>query len=402
MRCFQSGELLPRVASVASRARGHRSRRARDTHKMHGALPLCRGDEQNAGSWAALSGPPAGTPPCCGYHRAPSKQPAVCAETNLATVGGRACTCVGMRNVSYEWRPSRCRLHEWDARRFCQLLAGRRILFAGDSTMGQLAAVFQNFVAWGFADDRPLGPRGGGLADSASNGGATSCASQLVFGQADTLTHKALGRMNRGKSLGSLLRRLSPALAIVSAGPHVYGDANFEAVLRYTANASAYRMFGNTTVVWKTQGPAGCSGRAPLRELPDRGAPMWEAARRANVSLFNHPEFVERDRVAKRFFSGLAAAAAHRRRHRIGGLLDLTPLLYRADAHISSELARGFAVGGARSRDCMHLCYGADGGPLALVPRLLLHALETRQIVILPPQAPAAAQLGASARGRKG
>ena len=33
--------------------------------------------------------------------------------------------------------------------------------------------------------------------------------------------------------------------------------------------------------------------------------------------------------------------------------------------------------------DCLHLCYGPhDGGALGLVPTLLLHALETKQILL--------------------
>ena len=49
-----------------------------------------------------------------------------------------------------------------------------------------------------------------------------------------------------------------------------------------------------------------------------------------------------------------------------------------ADAHVSSTGARGVPHFG--KGDCLHLCHGADGGPLALLPRLLLHGLETGQI----------------------
>ena len=64
---------------------------------------------------------------------------------------------------------------------------------------------------------------------------------------------------------------------------------------------------------------------------------------------------------------------------RVATVLQTTPMNYRVDAHISSRGSGGApAIKG--KPDCLHMCYGIDGGPLALLPRLLLHALVARWI----------------------
>ena len=88
---------------------------------------------------------------------------------------------------------------------------------------------------------------------------------------------------------------------------------------------------------------------------------------------YNWRSFSRRDKLAKAAFNSAARAP------QLGGVLDTAPMNLRADAHISSHGALGRPKKPG-SIDCLHLCHTADGGPLALGPQLLLHALETRQV----------------------
>ena len=62
-------------------------------------------------------------------------------------------------------------------------------------------------------------------------------------------------------------------------------------------------------------------------------------------------------------------------------VVDLEPLHYRVDAHISSPgtLGKNAFSAAHNQPDCLHLCVP---GPLSLFPRLLLHLLESRQLVL--------------------
>ena len=114
----------------------------------------------------------------------------------------------------------------WNATRFCKLLAGRRMLFVGDSTMQQTASVVMSAVSW------PYHTKHGGTADSEPIGRTGSCASQLTFGKSDTLIGRPLGRLNRGKPWHEWVNLEKPAIVVLSAGAHVYGHKNFTSLLR--------------------------------------------------------------------------------------------------------------------------------------------------------------------------
>ena len=60
------------------------------------------------------------------------------------------------------------------------------------------------------------------------------------------------------------------------------------------------------------------------------------------------------------------------RNQRRAAVLDLQPLYLRSDAHVGVVSRLPDA-----KLDCMHLC-GSRGGPLAVLPRLLLHMLQVR------------------------
>ena len=248
--------------------------------------------------------------------------------------------------------------------------------------MEQTYAVLRNFVAWG-----------SGL-----------CAKQITYWESDTLIGKWHGNMNRGQTLAHAIGNITHAAAteplpamLVSAGAHILTDRGrdeppktppvlfskgrgFKSVLRVVRD-QLLAARGRATFIWKGQNPAGCAvsapWQAPLPRLPPTkpSSAFWEEQRLWGGARapYNWPSFALMDAIAKETLAdGPDAVAA---------MLDVTPLDYRADAHLSSRGSGGSPHHG--KPDCLHLCYGIDGGPLALVPRLLLHALVTTQIKLL-------------------
>ena len=329
-----------------------------------GMLPLCKGNEQNDGVWAELHGARAqkvrrATPPCCNSRRS-----APCQRSALLPISSRACTCHGLlrQNITHVWKPSRCRLLPWNASRFCERLGKKQLLFIGDSTMIQHHAMLVNRIVWDA---------------QGSGGGAHDCAAQVSFVHSDTLTMAPqFGRLNRGYPIRKILAGVEPHVdrrppydvAIVNTGAHVVSDADFKVLLHYMTKLVP-SQFPLVKIVWKVQNPAGCShtGR-PLASPPDEQFYANHAG-----PTYNWRSFLRRDKLAKAAFNSAARAP------QLGGVLDTAPMNLRADAHISSHGALGRPKKPG-SIDCLHLCHTADGGPLALGPQLLLHALETRQV----------------------
>lgn len=331
---------------------------------MRELLPLCAGNEQNNGVWAELHGVRAqvvrkATPPCCD-----SGQNAPCLHSGLLPISSQACTCHGLlhqNTTTYVWQPFRCRLLAWNASRFCERLGKKQLLFIGDSTMIQHHATLVNRIVW----------------DAQSAGaGAHDCAAQVSFVHSDTLTMANFGRLNRGYPMRKILAGLSPHVdrrppydvAIVNTGAHVASDTDFK-VLLYYMTKRVPSQFPLVKIVWKLQNPAGCSnGGRPLTAPPDE---QFYATHTSPT--YNWRNFSRRDELAKAAFNSAMRAP------QVGGVLDTGPMNLRADAHISSHGALGRPKKHG-STDCLHLCHTVDGGPLALGPQLLFHALETRQI----------------------
>ena len=71
------------------------------------------------------------------------------------------------------------------------------------------------------------------------NDSKATCAHQVRWGQTDTLTVVPMGRCNRGAPLARQIIQLRPDIVITSAGPHVYGDGNFQAVLKHVRDELA-------------------------------------------------------------------------------------------------------------------------------------------------------------------
>ena len=109
--------------------------------------------------------------PCCGWdvvdthndrQKCPNKKynclPLYSGSTDgyYAQSGGHACKCAHARNSEnrkyidgYIWQPNSCRLAEWDAKLFCELLGDRTILLSGDSTMQQTATTLMSMITAG-------------------------------------------------------------------------------------------------------------------------------------------------------------------------------------------------------------------------------------------------------------
>ena len=231
--------------------------------------------------------------------------------------------------------------------------------------MEQVAIALQNYITW----DAYL--RTGHSNDT--------CSRSIRYGQTDTLMAGDMGRCSRGQPLAGQLAAVRPGVVIVSAGPHVYGESNWWKVLRHLRDQLA-PQHPTIRFIWRTQYPAGCGDELPLTTLPTNRSRFWAAPPDAEPpttqsrDVYNHRSFHARDVQAKRFFA---------QRQQLVDFFDMTPLHYRADAHLSSPGAYGKQKGAGKARkapDCLHLCWGLDGGPLGLVPQMLLHQIETGQL----------------------
>ena len=154
------------------------------------------------------------TPPCCAWDMG-TVNAQTCAEGEprapgalgdrgvlrgpdyfFARAGGRSCSCpANAAGDALRWAPRGCVLPAFDARRFCRLLRGRRLLFVGDSTSDQTAAALINTVRAGFGAPEPRTPRksdGGGSSGPAAPA-PVGCGSSIMFATSDTLVGEKFG-----------------------------------------------------------------------------------------------------------------------------------------------------------------------------------------------------------------
>lgn len=352
---------------------------------------LCQNTEDvRDGQWRPSS---LSTPPCCSSDNLRSRsRPAQCSKdsqnlaprgvitselsterlnvTTLAHIGHGACSpsCSDFNDGSLEWVPRTCALPQWDARRFCTLLGQRRLLLVGDSTMEQTGSALVALVQWGHLRD-------GGVA-----AGNASCHRQISIVHSDTLIARHLGRFNRGifggwlRAVARFRRAPGGLLVVLHASAHVYGSANFSALLSEVA-AGHTKRFPDVPLLWKTSAGAGCDAH-PHDGPPPYAAPYWDALL-ARTSTWNWPELWAQDELARRFW-------AH---HHGACVLDMAPLHRRIDARVASPHGvRGWDEWNETKprsdgfRDCLHLC---GVGVHRLFARLLL-----RQLLLGGPCAP--------------
>ena len=269
--------------------------------------------------------------------------------TTLARLAGYGCSCRGF-NDRLEWQPRACHLEPWNATRFCELLGSRNLLFAGDSTMGQLAVTVMNMVHWGFG----------------VNASVPGCQTRIHFGTADTLVKTSFGRLNRGWHWRQLAARARASIVVMSMGPHIHIDPKLnmseQDERRYVnrtltsvlqAVAGSHERDGNDRLlIWRSQPPAGC-GPAPLPSEADA------VHARNHQREYNWGRFGYMDELAKAFWAGRPRSY----------VMDMSPLNYRVEAHPGSPGA--FGTGKQGVGDCLHSC----DGPLRLGAVLLLNLL---------------------------
>ena len=379
---WRSRSSLPRVVSVGGNDAPHS---ANERLGGDGRQRWCKAGEINAGRWEddddriSTSQP---QPACCGWDKQHFQtNPQVCGTKDMTwdspgvysarddgflTHGGsRMCSCTRRGRSPPRpmfWVPSMCDLAFWDPMQFCAALGNRTLMFIGDSTVQQAAVTVMNAVMW---------------ADGAVARGR--CQKQILYGHSDTLVGRPMGGKNRGKLWKTLVAELKPDIVVVSAGAHIFGADDFLGMLKEVW--SQYEAMGGTRphLVWKTQQPAGCTAEPQTQLEPLspvlQTAGLWDAlalcgssmacshghlhasltanARAARELPYNWGTFRARDALAKEFFRGRAA------------VLDLEPLYYRSDAHVAPLW----------DSDCLHMC-GNPGGPLRIIPRLMLHMLQ--------------------------
>ena len=259
----------------------------------------------------------------------------------LAPAGGGGCACDAERARAVarpEWMPTGCKLPAWDAHAFCSALAGRRILFIGDSISQQVAAAIHNFIVWGGGD----------------------CAVQLAHTEGDTLTGRPYGKRNLGCAWLDCVTnaRYRPDIVILGAGPHVENDEGMADIVR-TVRSQFLELPRSLelSLIWRTSLGGGCSRRGqpmwPRTVMPQDEAGYW-AALDAEQNVYNYKNMERWDALAIEDWRGVPNTA----------VLDLTPLWLRPDAMVSS--------GSDAPTNCVHVC---SPGPLRFAARQLAHVL---------------------------
>ena len=219
-------------------------------------------------------------------------------------IGGNACTCL---NKPQNWKWISYDKYYHTSGSICKQLSGRKLIFVGDSTMQQ------TFVAFIYAASKH------------------NCEQQLTYIHSDTLTGHNYGRLNRGHTLEYAIQNSNPDIALVSTGPHVIENSEFEKIIHYV-NKTA-KKYPKVKIIWKGQHPHGCH-----ENLSDIDKSIQQ-----NMYI--------RDAYAANKFG-------------CNSFLTTSPLYLRSDAHPASSNWQHPSL----SRDCLHSCFP---GPINILIPLL-------------------------------
>lgn len=232
------------------------------------------------------------------------------------------------KREAYYWSPTSCRLQEWNATLFCELLGSRTILLMGDSTMQETASTIMSMI-------------------SANKG---TCAPQLFFSRSDFVGFKARGH----SSIQTIVAELQPSIAIITFGAHLEDKGDFVDISNRIDSFLQSRIASNLsvpTMVWKTQNPPHLGCEEILDPL------LIDVSNTTVYDKYNFKIIREHDE----FMRGYIVS-----NYSYYSLLDMYPLYLRADAHI---------LGGRN--DCMHYCVP---GPLNIFSIILLQMLFNKEI----------------------
>eukprot|EP00979_Chaetoceros_neogracilis_P011826 scaffold2993_cov266-Chaetoceros_neogracile.AAC.7 len=244
-------------------------------------------------------------------------------------MGGHACTCAAKDfKDEYVWESPMLPKNSFDATETCEKLGDRTVLMIGDSTMQQTASVLMNSLI------------------------TSKCQAQIKFGLSDNFISP---KGERGRRWDKVLRRFPSDIVILAVGAHLQAGDTFKETIDIVLDEIKSMAPNNTTFVFKTQQPGGCTKAVS----PLNPADADRAYDYANYKSYNHQHFYQRDLY-------LLSRLQH---HNIPAL-DMRMLYSRGDAKVGSM---NFGEGGKRP-DCLHICYP---GPLDVVGRLFDQLLDT-------------------------
>jgi len=299
-------------------------------------LPVCRNNRHIRGSWKINPELSKGKKSfqCCGFDSSDFLwNTKVCGSEaqNIRVpyssgnvtfhVGDDACRCDSVdgtrttvsKRETYEWIPDNCRLLEWNATQFCELLGDRKLIIYGDSIAIQIGSTMSALIL--------------------QQGG--KCGSQLVLAK------------DQHMKLDSVLYAYpTKSIVMINFGAHcaVENDAYFHdrwAALGCTLAADAHKE--NHTFVWWTNSGGGhllCgASKEPLVNYQ-----LWGLTK----DSYHWFKFQMLDSLSKTYAASYDLP-----------VMDLSPLYLRPDAHVFMK----------RIPDCFHYCLP---GPLNIFANILL------------------------------
>lgn len=270
-----------------------------------------------------------------------------------AQCGDDCCSCDRHANTRYSpslreswfWRYRSCRLEDWNARNFCNLLRGP-LLMVGDSTMQQ---------AWST------------LVSMVKSGGG-ECHHNIYFGISPFLeTSPPPFSWNVSRFLNAM--NVSVDVLVVSAGAHLKDMGDLVTIfdlLHKDLELQQQRTPHPSLIFWR--------GQVPGHILCDkivRPAPYPYGHQDTEQDIIRYDKFKWR---LFHQFDKYAREELARRSSKIK-FLDLHPLYYRPDGHV----VKGLFPGGRPKphADCLHSCMP---GPLNYFSQALLHALAVERL----------------------
>jgi hypothetical protein len=253
-------------------------------------------------------------------------------NTTSTMAGGHPCACDALppgRNAvhkreQYEWIPTYCHILTWNATQFCELLGPQRILFVGDSTLGQTMSTLASMI-------------------TASGG---HCAHQIAHARCDLLYFQKGGGLN----LFQHTIKFKPDILIMTVGAHLNDIGDMWSVfgnLKYTWKKLRTEL-PNMRVIYKTQNPA--HFHANISTQPDK---IYIPTPKG-LDRYNHNNFPIFDEIAHNHSIDMNFT-----------VLDMSMLYLRSDAHPHMAL------------DNLHYCLP---GPLNVFSNILLTMLYTGEV----------------------
>ena len=310
-------------------------------------LPWCT-DQITPGHWAFVNETQKSFQ-CCSWDKDFSlgNDPAVCGNERISKIyqqcfvgsnaivqhaGSNACSCDDVQGRStvyarekYDWIPSFCRLQDWNAPFFCELLGNRTIMLVGDSSMEQSASTLMAMI----------------------KSGEGGCADQIKACRSDYLY---FGIKEGELSLKPYFHLFQPDIVVLTFGAHAQDDGDVWTVWSFLEPiiAEIRNDFPDTQFVWRSQNPGHVNCHAYSQpsdhydsvEEQNSGHDRYRWHTLPHIDEYNKNKSIELNIT----------------------FLDLSPLYLRPDSHTPAE--------------CLHYCMP---GPLNIFSRMMLQLLYNKK-----------------------